>query len=189
MPANTFLPLSLQIGCKGKHFLGFIVVLTFLLYAEGCKNPAAPPTATTMPPPAAPQQPKQPEIKPGTAYRIAIPLKSVKSPNNKGNFTYRLLWALVEPLNSEQKKVTVQVKAMFEGAWQGAFWEENFIVVLGSGNVVAANNPTKDMVMPNRTVEKSISFTIPKSENKIDLMIKGRGNNFSNIPLDLTKPE
>jgi len=189
MPANTILPVSLQIACKGKHFLGFIVVLVFLLYGGSCKKTATPPQAVTMPPPADAQQLKQPEIKPGTAYRIAIPVKSVKSPNNQGNFTYRLLWALVEPLNSEQKKITIQVKAMFEGAWQGAFWEENFIIVLDNGNVVAANNPTKDMVLPNRTVEKGISFTIPKTENKIDLMIKGRGNNFSNIPLDLAKPE
>ncbi|HRI26979.1 MAG TPA: hypothetical protein PK239_16285 [Chitinophagales bacterium] len=152
----------------------------------GCKSSSNQSATATQTEPADTTAPK-PKTKtlPQTAYRLPLDANKVQLPNNRGTFTYRIQYAVVEPLNATEKKITFTLRAIFDGIGQGALWEENFKLALNSGEVLAANNPQKQMVNPSTTVNKDISFTIPKSERYVRFVIMGLGGKSASIPLDL----
>jgi len=164
-----------------------MVILTGLTY--GCKSsgnhsgnqPIAADTLKT-------EKPEQKQILPNTAYELENSNSGKLSlPNNRGAVTYRLTKAVVKPKNATEKQLVLSIRAIFEGIGQGAFWEENFLLAIENGDVLNANNPTKDMVNPNKIYNKDISFTIPVEETKVMLIIMGLNGKSATLNLDLSK--
>lgn len=173
-----------------KLVISGLVLWVFLLSGwsiSGCKSSNSPSAIATQTEPAdtTTSKPKTKTL-PQTAYRLPLDANKVQLPNNRGAITYRIQYAVVEPLNATEKKITFTLRAIFDGIGQGALWEENFKLVLDSGEILAANNPQKQMVNPSTTVNKDISFTIPKSERYVRFVIMGLGGKSASIPLDLT---
>lgn len=114
----------------------------------------------------------------------------VKLPVGDGNIVYTLLTAQLEAYNTENRSLTLKIRAFNDYSYSVNFWDRSFRLLV-DGIAQAPANSLNEVLAAQSAKEGSIVFVIPLSAQQVIVKIGDPGQASTQIPLDLsnTKPE